>query len=96
VKISSPLFSPEPNSPAPEWTGTMPLITPEPWAQDALCAQVDPNTFFPDKGDTETTKRAKAVCARCNVVEQCLEYALRTNQRHGVWGGQSIAVRRNG
>lgn len=94
MKNSSPLFSPPPLNPQPEWSGSTPLITPEPWTQDALCAQMDPDTFFPDKGDVETKNRAKEICARCPVADKCLEYALRANERHGIWGGQSIRTQR--
>lgn len=63
-----------------------------PWADDALCAQTDPEVFNPDKGST--TLPAKSVCAACPVINQCLEYALATNQRFGVWGGKSERERR--
>jgi len=68
------------------------LIIPEPWAKDALCAQTDPEAFFPEKGGS--TKAAKKICASCDVAEQCLEYALRTEQRFGIWGGLSERERR--
>lgn len=64
-----------------------PIITPEPWVADALCAQTDPEVFFPEKGGS--TREAKAVCKRCDVVVECLTYALRTGQTEGVWGGRS-------
>jgi WhiB family redox-sensing transcriptional regulator len=74
-----------------DWS-TEAVITPEPWTQDALCAQTDPEAFFPEKGGS--TRDAKKVCAQCPVVAQCLEYALRTNQRFGIWGGLSERERR--
>lgn len=63
------------------------LIEPEPWMQDALCAQTDPDVFFPEKGGTSAP--AKSICAGCDVRPECLHYAVRTQQRHGVWGGTS-------
>ena len=68
------------------------LIHPEPWMQDALCAQVDGDIFFPEKGGSGYA--AKAVCAACDVRAQCLEYALRTNQTHGIWAGTTEPERR--
>jgi hypothetical protein len=65
----------------------------EPWMDDALCAQVDPEPFFPNKGGS--TRDAKKICARCDVREQCLAYALETDERFGIWGGLSERERRN-
>ena len=64
----------------------------EPWMTDALCAQTDPEAFFPPKGGSSAT--AKRICAMCDVREQCLDYALRTGQQEGVWGGASARERR--
>lgn len=61
------------------------IRTDEPWMADALCAQTDPEAFFPEKGGSVAA--AKATCGRCEVREQCLEYALRTRPKFGVWGG---------
>lgn len=71
------------------WSGSAPLITPEPWTKDALCAETVPDVFFPTKGDHETAKAAKSICGRCDVVEECLAFALRTGQTVGIWGGKS-------
>jgi WhiB family redox-sensing transcriptional regulator len=57
-----------------------------------LCAQTDPEAFFPDKG--ERTRPAKAVCEGCPVRDECLNYALEHNERFGVWGGKSERERR--
>lgn len=57
------------------------------WEERALCAQVDGELFFPDKG--ESNRPAKRICARCEVRTQCLEYALENDERFGVWGGLS-------
>lgn len=55
------------------------------WQDSALCAQTDPEIFFPEKGGS--TKDAKAVCGRCPVVAECLDYALANDERFGIWGG---------
>lgn len=62
------------------------------WQAQALCAQTDPEAFFPEKGGS--TREAKAVCAQCEVREQCLEYALQNDERFGIWGGLSERERR--
>lgn len=51
--------------------------------------------FFPGRGDNKSVDAAKAVCATCPVTQQCLEYAERTSQRSGIWGGMSERERRN-
>jgi WhiB family transcriptional regulator, redox-sensing transcriptional regulator len=62
------------------------------WRDFALCAQTDPEAFFPEKGGS--TREAKKVCRACEVRAQCLEYALETGERHGIWGGLSGRERR--
>ncbi len=44
------------------------------WQERALCAQTDPEAFFPEKGGS--TREAKKVCLTCDVRGDCLEYAL--------------------
>jgi len=60
--------------------------------EDAICAQTDPEPFFPDKGGS--TKEAKRVCLSCEVRGECLNYALTNGERFGIWGGQSERERR--
>jgi WhiB family redox-sensing transcriptional regulator len=62
------------------------------WKAAALCAQTDPEEFFPEKG--ESTKHAKAICRRCTVRAECLDAALATDERYGIWGGLSERERR--
>lgn len=63
-----------------------------PWAGDAKCLQGDPEAFFPEKGGS--TREAKRMCTRCDVREECLEYALANDERFGIWGGLSERERR--
>lgn len=63
-----------------------------PWQSQAACAGVDPDLFYPDRG--ESTDEAKAVCGACDVRETCLEYALTNRERFGIWGGASENERR--
>ena len=58
----------------------------------ALCAQTDPEAFFPEKGGS--TREAKKVCLTCDVRGECLEYALINDERFGIWGGLSERERR--
>lgn len=62
------------------------------WQTDALCAQTDPEAFFPEKGGS--TRDAKRICTSCEVRAQCLEYALANDERFGIWGGLSERERR--
>lgn len=62
------------------------------WQSDALCAQTDPEAFFPEKGGS--TREAKKVCESCEVRSQCLDYALENDERFGIWGGLSERERR--
>ena len=62
------------------------------WQDRALCAQTDPEAFFPEKGGS--TREAKKVCRGCEVRAECLEYALEHDERFGIWGGLSERERR--
>jgi WhiB family transcriptional regulator, redox-sensing transcriptional regulator len=62
------------------------------WQERALCAQTDPEAFFPEKGGS--TREAKRICLGCEVRSECLEYALQHDERFGIWGGLSERERR--
>ena len=62
------------------------------WRLDALCAETDPEAFFPEKGGS--TREAKRVCTGCEVRAECLEFALTNDERFGIWGGLSERERR--
>lgn len=64
----------------------------EPWYGKALCPQTDPEAFYPEKGGS--TKEAKRICLLCPVTDECLQWALDTDERFGVWGGLSERERR--
>lgn len=67
------------------------------WRDRAACRDADPELFFPiselGPGARQLTE-AKAVCARCPVREQCLDYALDNGLDHGVFGGTTDTERR--
>lgn len=62
------------------------------WRDSALCAQVDNDLFYPEKGGS--TRPAKSLCERCEVRQQCLDFAVANDERHGIWGGLSERERR--
>ena len=62
------------------------------WRELALCAQVDPELFFPEEG--QPSRAAKRVCAGCSVKAECLEDALRLHTPYGIFGGLSEDERR--
>jgi WhiB family redox-sensing transcriptional regulator len=72
----------------------LPQLRREPWMVAALCAQVDGDLFFADKGDWNQTIQAKLVCRECPVRTECLLYALENNETHGVWGGMTPTQRK--
>lgn len=63
----------------------------QPWMDDARCAEVDPDLFFPEKGGS--TKLAKQLCSSCPVLETCLDYANTNRINEGIWGGKSSKER---
>ena len=65
---------------------------PRRWRDLALCAETDPEVFFPDKG--QTGRDAKRICAACPVTKPCLEFALAHGITWGIWGGLSGRERR--
>jgi WhiB family redox-sensing transcriptional regulator len=62
------------------------------WQERANCLGLDPDLFFPERG--EPVDQAKNVCVSCEVRVECLEYALEAGERFGVWGGTSERERR--
>ena len=63
------------------------------WHADALCQEYPDVNFFPTR--PRQAERAQAVCARCLVVSECLEWALgEPAWLAGVWGGTTPADRR--
>ncbi len=61
------------------------------WQSQALCREMDNDIFFPKRGSS--APEAFRVCAKCPVTFECLEFALETDQRHGIWGGKSASER---
>lgn len=78
------------------------LFTPAPWTEQALCAQSDPDAWFPEvagKGSFAAAHMAKRICFTCPVQRECLELALSgadsyDGTAHGIWGGTTPLERR--
>ena len=72
--------------------GTLDVVEDGGWQERALCAETDPEAFFPEKGGS--TREAKKICTGCEVRNDCLEYVLANDERFGIWGGLSERERR--
>ncbi|WP_026412743.1 WhiB family transcriptional regulator [Actinomadura oligospora] len=70
----------------------------EHWSDHAICRGADPDLFFPIGYAApvlrEQERQAKAICANCPVVADCLRWALRVGEPDGVWGGTTPEERR--
>jgi WhiB family transcriptional regulator, redox-sensing transcriptional regulator len=67
------------------------------WRSGALCRDTDPELFFPVGTTGQALVQiamAKKVCGECPVANDCLDFALSTNQDSGIWGGTSEEERR--
>lgn len=68
------------------------------WRHLSACLDEDADLFFPiGKTGPQVLRQieeAKAVCRRCAVREECLDWAIMSGQEHGVWGGTSEDERR--
>ncbi len=68
------------------------------WQMDAACRGQDTSNFYHPENERGPSRarrefRAKAVCASCPVVKQCLRWALAAREPYGVWGGLSTEER---
>jgi WhiB family redox-sensing transcriptional regulator len=67
------------------------------WWSRAACSAADPELFFPISSAGPAMghlAQAKAICARCEIQQQCLDYAVSTGPIQGVWGGMTEHERR--
>ena len=63
------------------------------WQDEGVCAQIDPDLWFPDKGHSAATP--KRICRQwCPVQQECLTYALANPDLIGIWGGYTTRERR--
>lgn len=59
-----------------------------------VCAQTDPELFFPEKGEISKANQAKRLCESCDVRDACREYAIERGEPFGIWGGTTVDERR--
>ncbi len=76
----------------------MPIMESYDWQYEGACRQVDPDAFFSPEAERgmrrlRREEAAKALCARCPVIEQCRAHALTVQEPYGVWGGLSESER---
>jgi WhiB family redox-sensing transcriptional regulator len=64
------------------------------WRSIGLCKGSDTMVFYPPSDDDSLAEEAKMICSMCAVRKPCLEFALRTREKHGVWGGLTERERR--
>ena len=75
------------------------------WMDRAACKGMDPELFYPERCNgagrpvlgspaNMHIAAARAVCTECPVRDECLEYAITTNEQRGVWGGATVRQRR--
>lgn len=71
------------------------------WFERAACrcADVESGTFYPParfepkQERSARERRAKTVCRRCDVAAECLAFAIREGELHGIWGGTTESER---
>ena len=72
---------------------TQQMRTTEPsWWDRGACRGLDASIFYPD--DDDDAAGAKDVCGTCVVQTACLEHALTSREKSGVWGGATERDRR--
>lgn len=56
---------------------------------EAACAEIDPDGWFPESGGEGliAAENARRVCKGCEVLDQCLTWAIDNSELHGIWGG---------
>ena len=64
------------------------------WRSIGLCRGSDTLVFYPPSDEDSLAEEAKTICGMCAVRQPCLEFALATREKHGVWGGLTERERR--
>jgi WhiB family transcriptional regulator, redox-sensing transcriptional regulator len=75
-----------------------PVLSSYEWQMQGTCRTADPEAFFPAEASRGRNRasienRAKAMCAQCPVIEECLDHAMRVREPYGVWGGLTAEER---
>lgn len=66
----------------------------EEWMQRSACLDIDPELFYPSKGDAPRSRTARRICGGCPVRDECLAYAVKHHEVFGIWGGRTPRERR--
>ena len=62
---------------------------------EAACAEVGGDEWFPEPGNPgRRSTHAIKICNRCEVIDECLKWALRNGEPFGIWGGLTEQQRR--
>lgn len=85
--ITRPVTPPEKGALLLVAKGTSMDPTDTTWMADAACRDADLDVFFDTVRNPDTVKEAMRFCRRCPVRDDCLDYALATDQTNGIWGG---------
>ena len=64
------------------------------WRHDAACKDQPSHWWYPERRASEYAQRAITICNRCPTKTDCLEWALATQEPHGIWGGMGEIERR--
>ncbi|MFF5858218.1 WhiB family transcriptional regulator [Streptomyces sp. NPDC012751] len=81
-------------------TRLLPLLSDWEWQERGACRGMSSAVFFSPPGERghrrrRREERARLICGRCEVIEECAAMALDYNERYGVWGGMSAGERRH-
>lgn len=68
------------------------------WQRLGACRGADQSIFYGRENEPNSERKArvnqaKTICAPCTVRATCLEFAIRTDELYGVWGGMTRAER---
>ncbi len=70
---------------------------PDSWMHRAACLGANPELFYPvgqSCAAQARTRKAIRICERCDVLDECLTYALDRAYDEGIWGGMAEEERR--
>jgi WhiB family redox-sensing transcriptional regulator len=63
------------------------------WREQAACKTVPTDDFYLERNSQQGFVNARKICANCPVHKECLDYAIRNNERYGIWGGMALRTR---
>jgi WhiB family redox-sensing transcriptional regulator len=70
-------------------------VTSSPFDGTQLCSIYSTDIFFPEEYEEADVAKAKNICNHCWMKDKCLAFALKTNEKEGVWGGTTPKERRS-